>query len=397
MDAIAEGDLAVRALPGHIEPQRVLERARIQVGGGVRQHQPLALRDWLPCYFRVVLGGAHEVPYRRGDAHQLLDGVRYELRLAPEERQLVRVLREEAHPLGYRGGRRVVAGGGHDQVVPHRLQVRHGRPVDEAVGDARGEVVGRVRPAVRAQGGEVLEEVPQDRQDVLRVAILRDKVGIAGAEHLLGELEHPGVVLFRKPENREYHLKGEGQGDFRIEVDLAAASLQRRESLSAQLVQARLELTHAAGLEPVVGEHAVLPVLRVVHVDERLRPWSPLCPHLQDRIECQDWFRAVREELMLGFDLENLVPTDDRPEGTEALGFDRVERAPGVKRERLFAPRGHVSEPLRVAEQVGRHAPSRSARSLLAGAPAGMAAPTLHPHALREGTRLTAPFQPRSD
>ena len=224
--------------------------------------------------------------------------------------------------------------------------------------------------------------------------VARSSVGFArrfaGAEHLLGELEHSRVVLFRKPENREDHLKGEGQGDFRVEVDFPAASFQRRESLSAQLIQPRLQLAHASGLEPVVGEHAVLPVLRIVHVDERLRPWSPLRPHLQDRIERQDRFGAIREQIGLGLDLEDLLPADDRPEGTEALGFDRVEHAPGVKRERLFAPRGHVSEPLRVAEQVGRHAPSQSARSLLAGAPARMAAPTPHPHALREGTRLTA-------
>ena len=84
-----------------------------------------------------------------------------------EEPELVRVLGQRAQPAGHRGGRRVVTGGGDDDVVAHLLEVGHGRVVDGAVGDERGEVIGGMRLAVGRQLGEVPVEVRDDLDHLL--------------------------------------------------------------------------------------------------------------------------------------------------------------------------------------------------------------------------------------
>ena len=84
-------------------------------------------------------------------ADHLVDRVGHQVGVALEEPELVGVLGQRAQPAGHRRGRGVVAGGGDDDVVAHLLEVGHGRVVDGAVGDERGEVIGGMGLAVGGQ------------------------------------------------------------------------------------------------------------------------------------------------------------------------------------------------------------------------------------------------------
>src|SRR5277367_1195346 len=92
---------------------------------------------------------------------------------------------------GRAGG--VVAGGGDNEVVGHRLDVRQWLAIDAGVGDSGRQIFGRVFAARRGDAIEVTEHVEQGRYLIL-VAAAAFELTVVAAEQLLGEPEHSREV-----------------------------------------------------------------------------------------------------------------------------------------------------------------------------------------------------------
>ena len=81
----------------------------------------------------------------------------------------------------------VVAGGGDDEVIGHRLDVGQWFAVDAGVGNSGREILGRVFTTRRGDSVEVLEHVEQRGQLILAGAAALE-FAVVAAEQLLGEL-----------------------------------------------------------------------------------------------------------------------------------------------------------------------------------------------------------------
>ena len=144
-----------------------------------------------------------------------------------------------------------------------------GAPCELGVGDDAGQIGAGVGPAVGGELGEVADEVEHHLEHGVVLAGAAD-VGILGAEELLGQLEHLGVVVLGQTEDRQDHLQRVVHRDVAGEV---AASVHRGHLvhvLAGELVDPRLHLLDVARLEPVVDEVPVLLVLLAVHLHEAL-------------------------------------------------------------------------------------------------------------------------------
>ncbi len=170
-------------------------------------------------------------------------------------------------------------GGGHDHVVGQAVDVGEQFPVDAAVGDRRGQIVGRVRPPVLGQLVEVGEEVHQRLQLLFRRGAALVLLLVA-AEQFLGQLQHPGEVGLGQAQQRHDDVEREVDGHLGDEVALRSHLGHLVDVVLGQLVDAALQRAHCLGAEPVRADGAHLAVVRVVHVDQRAQAH----PRLQLRL-----------------------------------------------------------------------------------------------------------------
>ncbi len=175
------------------------------------------------------------------------------------------------------------------------------------------------------------------------------QVGILTAEQLLGQHQHPGVVVFGKTEDLEDHLQRVRQADVDRKIALATLALQGFDRLSAQLVEPVLEPSNAGRLEPVVGQTSILAVLRRIHMDERLDL------HLaagQRFLVLQHRLRPVAEQLRVTLDFEDGGVIDHRPEAGKPLTLHSMDATPIVHRQGGPIPVVEVAPPMVVGEDV---------------------------------------------
>ena len=211
-----------------------------------------------------------------------------------------------------------------------------------------------------AVGGQLVEVPVEVRDDLDRLLGRHDvasQVGILGAEHLLGELDHPRVVGLGQSEDRQDDLQGVREGDVLVEVGFTAERLELVDGLTAELVEPVGQAPDARRLEPVVGELAVLGVVGLVHMDEGADLGAARGPHRELRVASEDRDRRVGEIVRPPLDVEHCVVADDRPEGLVARLIDPVDRAAGVELDCLTSPAVEIAVAVWVGEQVGHDAP----------------------------------------
>ena len=136
-----------------------------------------------------------------------------------------------------------------------------------------------VRPAVGGELGEVADEVEHHLEHGVVLAGAPD-VGILGAEELLGQLEHLGVVVLGEPEDRQDHLQRVVHRDVaaRSRSAPSIAAIWSTYWRASSSIRSCICLT-LPGLEPVVDEVPVRLVLLAVHLHEALhrRRVRPRC------------------------------------------------------------------------------------------------------------------------
>ena len=94
----------------------------------------------------------------------------------------------------------------------------------------------------------------------------------------------------------------------------------------------------AAGLNQSLVRHAVLGVVRSIHVDQRADLHRLALLHLERDVGGEDRDRRVGEQRRLALDRHHRVVADHRPERRESLGLDPVHRSVGVQVEHLAPP-----------------------------------------------------------
>ena len=179
--------------------------------------------------FGVARRLAPHVVDRRGPAHDLLDGRGHELGVAPQQRELVRVVDQRAHAAGERVLGGVVAGGEGDQVVAEGLERTHRLAVDLAVREHGGEIVARVLAAVLDDRAEELEELEADLADrLLAVGARALQLLVLAGEELVGEAQDARLLRRAStPSTDERMRSGCAAATSRREVALALAGLAR--------------------------------------------------------------------------------------------------------------------------------------------------------------------------
>ena len=161
------------------------------------------------------------------------------------------------------------------------------------------------------------------------------ELGVGGAEHALGELEHQALVVLGHAEDAHDHAQRVGHGDVLGEVALAAEVAELRDVLVGDRVDAALPVLHGRGLEPVVGDLAVAGVLGAVHVDERVRGEAHAVEQLLLELRHQHRVAGVVPDVVTPRHLEHVVVTGQGVERLEHVLFDAVDRvvAPELRRK----------------------------------------------------------------
>ncbi len=327
----AERQMARGVVPPDVEAERVGEDVLVAVGGGEGQVQQVAGLERGVPQGEGRLAVAHEVLDGRDVPDELVGGGVDQLGFRLEQLQLVGVLEQGQQATRDDARSRVVAGRGDDDVVAERVHVRQRFAPHLRVGDDRRQVAGRVGPAVGGQLGEVVHEVEQDRHGCL-VLHRPGHVGVFGPEELLGQLEHPRVVVLGQAEDGQDHVQREVDGDIVGEVTALAHGRHPVDRRAGQRVDAVLHALDVAGLEPVVDDVAVGLVLVTVHLDERL---DRRVGHVvQPRFGHERRHRCVGEEVGVPLDLHHVRMRRQRPEL-------------GVSRHRHLQDRRRVADLLR--------------------------------------------------
>ena len=94
-------------------------------------------------------------------------------------------------------------------------------------------------------------------------------VRVLGAEELLGELQHQGLVAPWDAEERHHHPQRKPRGDVAHEIARTAVLRHAVDELGDEQLQIGLQPAEARLQEPRLGQRAVDAVVGVVHLDER--------------------------------------------------------------------------------------------------------------------------------
>ena len=272
MHAEAEREQLVGVGSRDVEPHRVGEHVLVAVRRRVGRQHDVSGGDRHTTELVILLRPAEEAANRAGPADDLLGRVDGQRRVGLPGGELVGVTEELFETSRRRERRGVVAGRRHDDVVPEPLDLPEGRSVDLAVGDHGGEVIG----GVGAAGGGQLVEVRLERVDRVgdereRVGEVAQVLGVGGTEQALRELQHQRLVLAGNTEDAHDHPEREGHGDVGGEVASPTHLRHLLDELVRDLVDGRLQALDRCGLEPVVGDLAVLLVDVAVEVHDRSR------------------------------------------------------------------------------------------------------------------------------
>jgi hypothetical protein len=304
-----------------VEAERVGEGGLVAVAGEVGEEEPLALADPGRPDGRVLLRVAHEVADGRDPADHLVDRVVDERGVVAQRAQLVGVPDERLEPARQRAGGRVVAGGRDDDVVADAGEV-----LEVRVGDRRGDVVRRPRPAVDGDLVEVGVEV-HERGELCLLAVGAAEIGVLGAEELLRQLQHLRLVALRHSEHAHDDVQRVVERDVGGEVARAAELLHAVDVAARESGDCGLEvLPQARGAEPVVGDLPRRAVLVAVHVDERLDVDARRRRACLDGVRLEDGAARVPEAVVLLLDREDVGVARDGPERLDALDGHAVDR-----------------------------------------------------------------------
>ena len=220
-----------------------------------------------------------------------------------------------------------------DCVVTVRFQFRNGHAVDQPVRDHRSDVVLRMRAPRRGELREVRLEVAHNIENVFglkRAAHVR----VAGAEQFLRELEHDRLIAFGHTENRHDHAQRIPNRHVLDEVAFAAEVGHPVDVLLRQRIDPALQLAQVRPHEPRLREHAVLGVIRIVHLHQRadeVAPAEHLLHHPSDRRRPQGRARVVDETGLVQLDVFDISVFRDRPERLETLGRQPPDRIVGAQ------------------------------------------------------------------
>ena len=176
--ALAEAQVAEPAA-GDVEPVRIGEAALVAVRGAVDQHHPAAGRDGHAVQGDLAGGGAADQLQRGSETDRLLDGVRDERRLVPQQRALVRVL-----------GEQLEQGSGEPCGALHPAEEQHHHQAEDLRG--RPDVCFGERHSVDVGGDQVRHQVAA-RTDAALVQQV-DEVALDTGRGGLGHRGEPGVV-----------------------------------------------------------------------------------------------------------------------------------------------------------------------------------------------------------
>ena len=357
----AEGEVVV-GLAADVELVGVVEDVLVAVGGGVPEHDGLALADGLAAQLYVLDGGALELDHDGGPAQDFLDGGGHQLGVRDEVFELVGVVEQRLDAAGDRVAGRLVAGGQQQHEVAVDFGGAQLPAVHLGAEQVREEVVAQaVALPLGDQLGVVVEPLGADSAAGLAGGFAREaEFRIVGTDQHLGPLEDLVPVFL----GDAAHVAdcGDGQLGRQLvhQVDggaLAALGEAGDDAVgeSADVVlghfgEVVLEHLHHAGGEVARDQPAVLAMLGRVHVNEvgRVggvaagevgRVGALLLGVAQLARGVQAQHLGVGEQLGMGGDVADVSVFGDRPERLEAgalvpvdgrLAAQQVPLGPGV-------------------------------------------------------------------
>jgi hypothetical protein len=210
------------------------------------------------------------------------------------------------------------------------------------VRDDRRDIVARLCASSLGQAAEVIGEIGDDglqllhhlghvEHDLARAVQLR----ILAAEQLLREHEHARLVFARHAENLHDHVQWIADGNVAHEVALALPLDHARDLRSCDAPDPLFQLAHALIREPLLGERAILRMIRRIHLHQAAHEMRHACEAANEclTLAIGDHGRpvAVMEERVLAADLGNIGVLRDYPERIESFDLRPAHRPVGAQ------------------------------------------------------------------
>ena len=166
------------------------------------------------------------------------------------------------------------------------------------------------------QCSEVVEEVEKDHLLLLH-RYAAPQFGVVATEDLLGELEHPRKILLGDAEQRHDHVQRVIHRNISDEVALGTDVAHLVNGDLGQLVDVNLQVAHRFWSKPVGADRPHVPVVRVVHVDQRAQAHAGL--ELGTRLVVglgglQQRTRLADPQIVCPLDVHDVGVLGDRPE-----------------------------------------------------------------------------------
>ncbi len=162
-------------------------------------------------------------------------------------------------------------GRGDDDVITRPVPRRY-----VGIGQQGRDIAGRVCAPLVGQtfeiGLEIGDRARHDLEDLFRGKACKSRFVeflVLAAEHLLGQEQHLGLVMFRHTQDLHDHVKRIGRRDQRDEIGLGPGSDETIRRARGQFADLRLDRTQVLGHEPFLRQAAQLRMFGRVERDQR--------------------------------------------------------------------------------------------------------------------------------
>lgn len=232
-------------------------------------------------------------------------------------------------------------GRGDDHVIAIGLAVRDRRSVDCACGDHRGQIISRIGAPIRRDCCKISLEIRNNELQHLDRLFGTDNfrprpvdLRIGRAEQLLGQHEHPGLILRGDPEYVHHDVERIIGRNILGEIAFAAHCQHFFDRVAGDLADACFDCAQVLRHEPALRQQPVFHVIGRIHLDKRADQMAIMvrrdgldAASLQRRGRPGWGANGIGEERIVLADLKNVSVLRDGPERDQTAHFQQLRAA----------------------------------------------------------------------